>query len=144
MTRPVTDDEYARLLEFRTGLRRFLRWSEEQAERAGLSPAQHQLLLAVRGHRDRRGPTVGEIADHLVLRPHSAVELIDRATHAGLVERRADPDDRRVVRVVLTDAGEAVLGQLSRLHLDELHRLAPTLQLWAGLGHEPRAKRSPG
>jgi hypothetical protein len=50
------------LLTFRTGLRHFQRWSEQQAAVAGLTPAQHQLLVAVRGHRDRRGPTIGEVA----------------------------------------------------------------------------------
>ena len=77
--------EYERLLRFRTGLRRFLRWSAEQAARVGLTPAQHQLLLAVRGHPDPRGPTVGEVAGYLLLRHHSAVELIDRAQAAGLL-----------------------------------------------------------
>ena len=70
-----------RLLEFRTGLRRFLHWSEEQARAAGLTAAQHQLLLAVRGHDG--GPTIGEVAEQLLLRHHSAVELVDRAERPG-------------------------------------------------------------
>ena len=73
MTPTPTDEDYRRLLELRTGLRRFLRWSEQHAEAAGLTPAQHQLLLAIRGHRDPRGPTVGDVAGYLMLRPHSAV-----------------------------------------------------------------------
>ena len=85
--------DYERLLAFRTGLRRFLSWSGQQAEAAGLTPAQHQLLLAVRGHPDRRGPTVGEIAGYLLVRHHSAVELIDRAVAAGLVSRQTDSED---------------------------------------------------
>src|ERR1700758_1837566 len=98
----VTDADYEDLLALRTGLRRFLRWSEQEAEEAGLTPAQHQLLLAVRGHSDPRGPTIGEVADYLLLRHHSAVGLVDRADAAGLVERVEDPDDRRVARVGLT------------------------------------------
>ena len=76
--RELTDDDYRRLLELRTGLRRFVRWSEQQARNAGITPAQHQLLLAVRGHPGG-APTVSEIAAHLLLRHHSAVGLVDRA-----------------------------------------------------------------
>ena len=87
MTPTPTDEEYRRLLELRTGLRKFLHWSEQQAQAAGLTPAQHQLLLAIRGHADPRGPTVGDVAAYLLLRHHSAVGLVDRAAVAGVVER---------------------------------------------------------
>ncbi len=137
MARALTDDDYARLLEFRTGLRRFLRWSEQQAAAAGLTPAQHQLLLAVRGHPGRAGPTVGEVAESLLLRHHSAVELIDRAQAAGLVERRVDPRDSRVSHVVLTATGARKLARLSALHLEELRRLRPRLRaVWEGLDED--------
>jgi len=75
----LADEDYRRLLELRTGLRRFLRWSEEEAAAEDVTPAQHQLLLAIRGHGDRRRPTIGEVAEHLLLRHHSAVGLVDRA-----------------------------------------------------------------
>jgi DNA-binding MarR family transcriptional regulator len=131
----LSRDDFARLLAFRTDLRRFERWSQRQAKAVGLSPAQHQLLLAVKGHHDRRGPTVGEIAEYLLLRPHSAVDLVDRAEAAGFVVRhRVDPDGR-FVRVGLTPDGEKRLQSLSALHLDELKRLAPSLKhLTGGLG----------
>jgi DNA-binding MarR family transcriptional regulator len=128
------DADYQRLLEFRDGLRRFVRWSEEQAAEVGLTPAQHQLLLAVRGHPDSQGPTVSDVAEHLLLRRHSVVGLINRAVAAGLVTRTSDPDDQRVVRLKLTKLGDHRLAQLSALHLEELHRLAPRLQpVWEGL-----------
>jgi DNA-binding MarR family transcriptional regulator len=120
--------DYAHLLEFRTALRRFERWSQQQVERAGLTPAQHQLLLAVKGHGERRGPTIREIAAYLNVRHHSAVGLIDRAGSAGLVERARDADDARVVRVTLTESGQSRIAQLSELHLVELSRLAPLLR----------------
>lgn len=130
----LSPDDYTRLLALRVGLRHFQRWSEQQARRAGLTPAQHQLLLAIRGHDDRRGPTVGEIADYLLLRHHSTVELIDRADAAGLVQRHRDPDDHRVVRLQLADAGAHRLEALSALHLEELDRLARRLPAaWQGL-----------
>src|ERR1700753_3588503 len=94
------------LLEFRTALRRFERWSEDQARRVGLTPAQHQLLLAVKGHPDDRGPTIGEVADYLAVRHHSAVGLIDRTVDAGLIARVRDSDDSRAVRLALTPTGE--------------------------------------
>ncbi|HLH28591.1 MAG TPA: MarR family winged helix-turn-helix transcriptional regulator [Acidimicrobiales bacterium] len=124
----LSDDDYRRLLALRTRLRGFLRWSEAQARSAGLAPAQHQLLLAIRGHDDPRGPTIGEVAGYLYLRHHSAVELAGRAQEAGLVEREADPDDARVVRLRLTQRGEAALAELTQFHLGELRRLAAHLQ----------------
>ena len=129
-----TDDEYRRLLELRTGLRQFLWWSEQQAAGAGITAAQHQLLLAIRGHREREGPAIGDLADVLLLRHHSVVGLVDRAVSAGLVERRTDPTDHRVVRLRLTARGARTLRRLSRAHLVELRRLAPRMQsLWANL-----------
>jgi DNA-binding MarR family transcriptional regulator len=117
----LSDADFRRLLEFRDGLRRFLRWSEDRARQAGLTPAQHQLLLAVRGHGPL--PSVGDVADHLLLRHHSVVELVDRATRAGLVERVSDEADQRVVRVRLTPEGERRLHELSAAHLEELGRM---------------------
>jgi DNA-binding MarR family transcriptional regulator len=119
----LTDRDYQRLLGFRTELRRFLHWSEEQAESLGITAAQHQLLLAVRGHDDRRGPTVGDVASSLLLRHHSAVGLVDRAAEAGLIRREHDADDHRSVRLRLTPEGARKLARLSHRHLEELDRL---------------------
>jgi DNA-binding MarR family transcriptional regulator len=131
MSRQLTDAEYQRLLELRTGLRHFLRWSEEQAAAAGLTAAQHQLLLAVRGHGHPSGPTIGDVAGALLLRHHSAVGLVDRAVKAGLITRHEDTEDRRVVRLSLTSLGVDILTLLSATHLEELERLAPKMrELW--------------
>jgi DNA-binding MarR family transcriptional regulator len=128
----LDDSEYARLLGFRNGLRRFLRWSEDRAKEAGLTPAQHQLLLSIRGHDGH--PTIGDVADHLLLRHNSAVELVDRAERAGLVRREADREDHRIVHVRLTASGARRLATLSAAHLEELKRLAPEVEpIWAGL-----------
>lgn len=129
----LTDQDYERLLTFRDGLRRFLRWSEEHAKSVGLTASQHQLLLAIRGHGSP--PSIGEVSEHLILRHHSVVELVDRAVHAGLVSRVPDPDDHRVVRLELTQDAEARLGALTATHLEELSRLRPQLEsLWDRLG----------
>lgn len=133
-----TDEDYRRLLEFRTGLRRFLRWSERAALAAGLSPAIHQLLLAIRGSGSPQGPTVGELADFLVVRHHTAVEAIDRAQQLGLVERLSDSEDLRVVRVKLTREGEERLRSLTEQTLTELGRIAPSFSdLWEGISSRP-------
>lgn len=124
---PLTSTDYENLLAFRTSLRRFLHWSQARAREVGLTPAQHQLLLAVKGHRGSDGPTVGDLAEYLMLRHHSTVELIDRAEAAGLVERLGDVADGRVARIRLTADGEERLSRLAQAHLDELRRLAPVL-----------------
>jgi DNA-binding MarR family transcriptional regulator len=133
-SKQLTDGEYSELLALRDGLRRFLRWSQQRAEASGLTPAQHQLLLAVRGHGDQRGPTIGDVAGHLLLRHHSVVELVGRAESAGLLRRRPDPQDQRSVRLGLTPLGRRRLARLSSQHLEELRRLASRLPaLWDGL-----------
>jgi DNA-binding MarR family transcriptional regulator len=127
------DADYRRLLALRTGLRRFLHWSETEAQAVGLTPAHHQLLLAIRGHDDPRGPTIGDVAGYLLLRHHSAVELVQRAAALDLVARAEDPDDRRVVRLSLTAKGASALEKLTSLHLEELSRLADEFRpLWQG------------
>jgi DNA-binding MarR family transcriptional regulator len=130
----LDDADYRRLLEFRTGMRHFLHWSEEQALAVGVTPSHHQLMLAVRGHVDVHGPTISDIADALVLRHNSAVGLVDRAVAAGLVVRAVDAHDSRVVRLRLTALGSRRIRQLSRAHLEELRRLGPSLAtLWVDL-----------
>ena len=130
--RQMAQVDYENLLAFRTNLRKFLHWSETRAREAGLTPAQYQLLLAVKGHSGGMPPTVGDLAGHLLLRHHSTVELIDRAETAGLVQRRGDEEDGRVIRVLLTAKGEERLSQLAPAHLDELRRLAPVLDQLVG------------
>jgi DNA-binding MarR family transcriptional regulator len=125
MTTPqFDDDDYREILALRDRLRRFLHWSEARAKEVGLTPAQHQLLLAVRGHPSGNHPTIGEIAEHLQVRHHSAVGLIDRAEAAGLVERLPDDVDGRVVRIQLKKAGQDALDELTAFHLTELRVLA--------------------
>jgi DNA-binding MarR family transcriptional regulator len=113
--------DYEVLARFRYGLRVFLRFSEDAARAAGITPAQHQLLLAVRGYPGGR-PTISELADWLQLRHNSTVELIDRAVDAGLLTRHTDGDDRRRQRLELTPHGSDLLGRLSAAHRQELRR----------------------
>ena len=124
-----TAADYEHLLEFRTRLRRFLHWSEEQARSQGLTAAQHQLLLAIKGHPDQVvGPSIRDVAGYLLLQHHSAVGLIDRAEAAGLVTRNPDPSNRSTVRLRLTDDGARRLAALSELHLQEVPQLANAMR----------------
>lgn len=133
----LRDKDYERLLELQTGLRRFLRWSEEQALATGVTPAQQELLLAVRGHADRRGPTIGDVSRYLMRRSHTTVSLVDRAVAAGLLERRGDREDQRVVRLALTTSGNRHVDKLSGLHREQLARLSSrAATLWRGLDLE--------
>jgi DNA-binding MarR family transcriptional regulator len=119
--RALGDADYRALARFRFALRVFLRFSEDAARDAGVTPNQHQLLLAVRGFPDG-APSITDIAEWLQLRHHSAVELVDRAVEAGLVVRETDATDRRRQRLALTPHGATVLAQLSVAHRDELRR----------------------
>lgn len=126
MTR-LSRQDFEKLLEFRVTLRRFQRWSEDQAQAAGLTHVQHQLLVAIKGHPGGRPPTIGDLAGYLLLRPHSTVELVDRAEAAGLVRRTSDSDDGRVIRVRLTPEGDRIMQELTLAHLERLHELAAVL-----------------
>jgi DNA-binding MarR family transcriptional regulator len=123
----LTREEFEKLLEFRVTLRRFQRWSEDQARAAGLTHTQHQLLVAIKGHPGDRPPTVGDLAGYLLQRPHSTVELVDRAESAGLVARVPDGDDGRVIRVRLTPDGDQIMQELTQAHLERLRELAAVL-----------------
>jgi len=126
MSPSLSAEDYTGLLEFRDSVRRFLHWSEQLALASGVTPAQHQLLLAIRGHPSGP-PTIGEVAGHLLLRHHSVVGLVDRAEQAGLVERRVDPGDGRVVRLQLTPTGLRRLEALAAAHLQEIEGPGPHL-----------------
>lgn len=123
----LTPRDYAALGEFRYRIRHFLRFSELAARQEGLEPQQHQLLLAVRSLDEPGGPTIGQIADCLLVRHHSAVGLIDRLEEHRLVERVRAADDRRQVHVRLTTLGEQKLRRLSLVHREELRTSGPRL-----------------
>lgn len=125
---PISKADYEALHAFRHALRRFLHFSEEGARTAGLTPQQHQLMLAVKGQRGRDWATISDLAESLQIRHHAAVGLVDRCERAGLVARSQDPLDRRQVRVSLTEKGEAVLATLSARNLQELRTLRQALR----------------
>ncbi len=123
----MTQADYRALGHFRYHIRRFLHFSEVAARTEGLEPQQHQALLAIRASADEGGPTIGTIAEHLLIRHHSAVGLINRLEERGMVERVRGQDDRRQVRIRLTPEGEEKLRRLSAAHRGELRNSGPIL-----------------
>ncbi|MGZ4429206.1 MAG: MarR family winged helix-turn-helix transcriptional regulator [Nocardioidaceae bacterium] len=122
-----TDEDYERLLAFRNRLRRFDHWSRQAAADVGLTHAQHPLLLAIRGHQGEQGPTIRDVAEALLVKQHTASELVDRTQVLGLVSRVRDESDHRRVHLRLTRKGQDVLARLTAVHLEELRRLARVL-----------------
>lgn len=123
----MTKAEYEALAAFRYGLRQFLHFSKAAAEAAGLTPQQHQALLAIKGFPDREKISISELAERLQLRHHSAVGLADRLVSARLAFREPDSKDRRRVYLALTSRGESLLQELSSAHKDQLRRVGPQL-----------------
>ena len=133
--RGLTESDYSLLAEFRSLLRHFLVFSETAAREAGLSPQQHQALLAIKGFGTGGPQTLGDLAGHLAIRHNSTVGLVDRLAQMGLLKRSTDPADRRRVTLCLTRDAEKLLASLSAAHRDELRRLSPMLKpLLAKLG----------
>jgi len=126
-TAPLTDDDYAALAAFRRALRGFQAFTRERVASQGLTPQQHQALLAIRAAASGP-PTIGEIARELMLKPHSATGLINRLKEQGWIERIDATDDRRRACLQLTDKARAALAALSATHRAEIRRMRPMLE----------------
>jgi DNA-binding MarR family transcriptional regulator len=122
-TAEFDDSDYQSQAAFRHALRRFLHFSEEQARAHGITPQQHIALLSIRGQKTYPRVTVGDVAQAMQMRHHSASLLIDRCVKRGLLDRQEDPDDRRRVMLSLTDEGQQVLDEITRANRKELHAL---------------------
>src|SRR5438270_9249573 len=118
--RPLGDVDFREQAEFRAALRRFLRYSEQQARYFGITPQQHLLLLSVRGHSQYPNVSIGDVAEALQIRHHSASLLVDRCVRRGLLSRREDPNDRRRALVALTDEGQVVLDNITKANRRQL------------------------
>jgi DNA-binding MarR family transcriptional regulator len=125
-TSPTLAD-YQSLAELRYQIRRFLRFSEQAAHKAGLEPRQHQLMLTLRGLPPETRPRIGELAERMQIQHHSAVELVNRLAAGGNVRRHRGSEDRREVLLSLTPKGERILRKLSLHHKNELRTQGPAL-----------------
>jgi DNA-binding MarR family transcriptional regulator len=125
---PVSKADYEALASFRYALRHFLRFSEDAVRGAGLTPVQHQALLAVKGFPERERVTIGELAERLQIAHHSAVGLVNRLVGRGFLLRTPGAKDRRQVYVSVTAEGASLLEELTETHRGELRRLGPQLE----------------
>lgn len=125
--KPLDKAQYETLAEFRYTMRQFIHFSEAAAQAAGITAQQHQALLAIKGYPGRDSVTVGELAERLQLRHHSAVGLVDRLVAEKLVSRTPSTEDRRRVFIQLTNRGESVLARLSSVHRQQLRQMGPGL-----------------
>ena len=126
-TAAITDAEYQARAQLRYQIRRFLRFSEDAARQAGVEPQQYELLLSIRGMPDGVEPTVGQIAESLQIRHHSAVELIDRCESNGLIRRATARQDRRRVLVELTPTGKQTLRKLAVNYREGWKKFGPPM-----------------
>ncbi len=129
---PLSREQYVAIAAFRHQLRRFLSFSEAAAAMAGLPAQQHQALLAIAGHAGAEPPTVGTLAEQLIIAPHTAAELVSRMVEAGLVTKAASRADRRRLDLALTPRAATMLAGLTEAHLRELESLQAVLALAAG------------
>jgi DNA-binding MarR family transcriptional regulator len=127
MERALTLADYESLAELRYQIRRFLQFSKQAAFMAGLEPQQHQLMLSLKGLPRNMRPRIGELAERMQVRHHSAVELVNRLSIGGYVRRHHGSNDGREVLLSLTPKGERVLKKLSLQHRAELRMCGPVL-----------------
>lgn len=127
----LTKADFQDQAEFRYALRQFLRFSEETTRAVGMTTQKYQALLAIKGFPDREHLTIGELAERLQVKHHSAVGLVDRLAKRGLVRRTTGDKDRRQVHVHLTPQGEEIIEQLVLAHQKELTSLWPQLKMSA-------------
>lgn len=131
-TKPATrskakEVDYEALARFRFELRKFQAFSEAAASKEGLTAQQHQALLTIKGFSRQGAISVGELAAFLLIRHHTAVELVDRMTKLGFLKRVVDEEDGRRALVTLTKEGEKRLRKLSKVHFEEISAISPTL-----------------
>lgn len=113
-------EELKALANFRLTLRKFLAFSEQAAAEAGATPQWYQALLVVKTFHGGNHISVGELAEQLMIKDHSAAELVSRLAAAKLVKRKTDPSDRRRSLIVMTAAGDRCLMHLAARHLRKL------------------------
>ncbi len=92
-------------------------YADHKARQFGMTRAQWVVLARL----DRfEGLKQSELAEMLDLQPISLTRLLDRLCESGLIERRADPNDRRAKRLFLTPAARPLLERLADLGVDLL------------------------
>lgn len=122
----VSNGDFRALGEFRFCLRKFLAYSERAAVKRGITAQQHQALLAIAAESEPL--SVGGLAETLLIKPHSALELARRLKRASLVEFTHDENDARRVLLRLSRKGRNKLTAVSSDNLAELKNAAPVFR----------------
>lgn len=137
----LTTRDYAQLAAFRHALRRFLRFSEAAAAKAGLTAQHYQAMLILRGCPEGKRITINDLAQQILIKHNSAVGLVDRLAQERLIIREPSSADRRKVELRLTGRGRQVLARLAATHRRELQRVGPILKVFfAELSRPVRAR----
>lgn len=136
MSENLNKETYELLAEFRYQLKKFLHFSDSEARKVGMTPQQHQLLLAIKGFPGRDSATPRELAERLFITHNACVGLIDRCSQLGLVTKMSNPDDGRSVLIQLTLHGDEILKRLSEIHLEEIIRIGFLKDKRDGLLHQ--------
>ena len=118
--REIADGEFRALAELRYRLRRFVQQGDVAARKAGLEPQQYLLLLAIRGLPEGQESTIRVLAERLLLRHHSAVELVNRMQKHGYLRRMQSQSDRRKVLVLLQPRGARLLELVAAQRISEI------------------------
>ena len=126
---PLNKPDFEALSDFRYQLRRFLRFSEDAARDEGVTVQQYLLMLHIRGSAGKDWASIGELAERLQAKQHGVVALVNRCEAAGLVKRKLNSEDRRVVEVHLLAKGERCLNRLAVQHRTELESLRGTFRV---------------
>lgn len=139
----ISAAEYQAMAELRYRIRLFLREGDAAARSAGLEPQQYLLLLAIRGLPADSAAKIQALADSLLIKHHSAVELVDRLEKRGLVRRSRSRDDRRQVLVSLLPKGQRVLERVVQQRINEVRAGGSQLvRAIDALLRDPRKRRN--
>jgi len=114
-------EDYAALARFRQTLRQFMAFSERAAADMSMTMQWYQALLVIKTLGAQRPVSVGDLAEELLIKDHSAAELVSRLAEAKLVRRRVDPSDRRRSLLLMTPSADRALAKLAAVHLARLH-----------------------
>jgi len=143
MAMRIALSDYRALAALRYRIRLFLSEGDAAARRAGLEPQQYLLLLAVRGLPEGAKATIQVLAQRLMLKHNSTVELIDRLEMHGYLRRSQSRQDRRCILVKLLPRGKQLVERVARERLTELRGGGDALSdaLDTLLGRKPNSQR---
>lgn len=92
----------------------------------GLTPPQYAVLRVI-GTSPSKNVTMSEIGKEMIVTYANITTIVDNLEKLQYVRRQRDPDDRRLVKVELTDSGSKLYKKIYRSHRKEVARLMKVL-----------------